>query len=184
MKRILSVALVLLVVASFGVGSAAAQPEIPTHTPSPDAGQNQTHERIDNATVLVSSSFDNGTATVVIESEIPQEIVLSDAGDFVQGGEVDQRTVFLEPGERARISMPVTKTNGFAGLSISTQETLYAVPLENESTTEQVSWFQSESTWRTVQTAAVGGASGVLVVALLLAYRLRDGGKERTERIA
>jgi len=184
MKRIFSLALVLLVVGTFGVGTVAAQPETPTHTPSPDAGQTKTHERIDNATVLVSSSFDNGTATVVIQSEIPQEIVLSDAGDFVQGGEVDQRTVFLEPGERVEISMPVTKADGFAGLSIATQETLYAVPLQDPSSTEQVSWFNSESTWRTVQTAAVGGASGVIVVAGFVAYRLRNGGKERTERIA
>ncbi|QSG11295.1 Uncharacterized protein HSBGL_0865 [Halapricum desulfuricans] len=152
-----------------------------TETPTPDAGES--YERIDNATRLISASYDSesGMATVVIESDIPQKIVLTDAGAFVEGGEVDQRSVVVTPGEQVNISMPVTEADGFVGVSISTQKTLYAVPLESVDT---VQWFDSESTWQTVQVAAFGGASGVLVVAALLAYRLRNGGTERTERIA
>lgn len=187
MTRIFSALLTAFVVVSLATGGAAAQDldnatdplDNETEIPRPDAGE--TYEQIDNATRLVSASYDSGDgmATVVIESDIPQEIVLTDSGAFVEGGEVDQRSVVVAPGERVEISMPVTMANGFVGVSITTQKTLYAVPL-----VDRVQWFNSESTWQTVQVAALGGALGVLVVAALLAYRLRNGGKARTERIA
>ncbi|QSG08878.1 hypothetical protein [Halapricum desulfuricans] len=187
MKHAFSALLTVLIVVSLSTGGAVAQDldnatdpiTGETETPTPDAGE--THERIDNSTVLVSASYDRdaGMATVVIESEETQKITLTDAGAFVQGGEVPQRSVVVTPGERTEISIPVTNADGFVGVSIATQKTLYAVPL-----TSQVQWFDSESTWQTVQVAAFGGASGVLVVAALLAYRLRNGGTERTERIA
>jgi archaellum component FlaF (FlaF/FlaG flagellin family) len=148
----------------------------PTTTPTPE-----THEQVDNSTTLVSAEYDSsdGTATVVIESEIAQQITISDSGAFVEGGVVEQRSVYVGPGERTKITMPVTKSDGFVGISIATQKTLYAVPLKSE-----VSFFESESTWQTVQVAALGGAFGVLVMAVILAWRLRSGGKSKVDRLA
>jgi hypothetical protein len=171
--------LTALVVVSFfpiGTGVVIAQDD---PIPTPAAEENQTHERIDEHTRLISAELSDGTATIVIESDIRQRITLSDAGTFKEGGVVRQRSEVISPGERVEISMPVTKVDGFAGVSIKSRETLYAVPLKSE-----VDFFDSESTWQTVQVAALGGASGVLVVAIILAWRLRDGGKSNVERVA
>jgi len=182
MNRGAAVLLTVLALSVLAVPISAQEAPTPTTpTPTPDAGQNQTHERIDNATSLVSASYDSddGTATVVIESEIPQQITISDSGAFVDGGVVNQRTVFVRPGERVEITMPITKADGFVGVSVATQNTLYAVPLKS-----QVDFFEGESTWQTVQVAAIGGAFGVIVMAVILAWRLRDGGTSRVERLA
>lgn len=133
--------LVGLLLLSLSVPAVAAQeaPDAPdsplnqTETPSdtPEA-TSPAGERIDNATMLISSSYSErtGMATVTIRSEIPQRIVVSDAGGFVAGGEIEQRSVLVEPGETVEISIPATETeSGFVGVSISTQKTLYAVPI-------------------------------------------------------
>ena len=179
--RALLTAVAVVSIVSLGAGGVVAQ-ELPgTPTPTPEAGQNQTHERIDQDTRLISASYDDGdgTATVVIESDVAQKITVSDAGAFVEGGVVKQRTVIVSPGERVEITMPVTKSNGYTGVSIATPETLYAVPLKS-----QVDFFEGQSTWQTVQVAAIGGAFGVIVMAVILAWRLRDGGKSKVERLA
>jgi hypothetical protein len=111
------------------IGTAAAQA---TETPTEPAGS-PAGEQIDNATVLVSSSYDGSTgeATVKIRSEKLQEITVSDAGAFISGGQVAQRTVLVEPGETAKITLPATEAEGYVGVSIATSQTLYAEPIHS-----------------------------------------------------
>lgn len=138
-------------------------------------------EIIDENTRLISAEFDeeSGEAVVTIESDALQDIVISDAGAFVQGGEVRQRTVTAKPGERTTIRMPVTKVDGYTGVSIATRQTLYAVPIKTSA-----DMFSGSATWETAQTAAVGGAVGVLAITGVLAYRLRTGGRKSSRRIS
>lgn len=92
-------------------------------------------ERIDGRTVLLSSEYDQdgGTATLTLLSTEPQGVTFSDAGAFVAGGQVATRTEVLDSG-RNTITMPVTNADGYAGVSVSTANVLYAVPLTTTST--------------------------------------------------
>ena len=131
----ISVVLVALL-ATVAVGGVSAQSggNMSESTSTPTAS---TGERIDNSTVLVDSSYDNetGMVSVTLKSETIQEVTLSDAGAFVDGGVVNQRTVTLGPGETATVSLDATRTDsGFVGVSIATDDTLYAVPVESPST--------------------------------------------------
>jgi len=156
---------------------------------SPAAAQNQsangslpeTAEQIDRDTTLISAEYDeeSGEAVVTLESNTLQDITLSDAGAFVAGGEVRQRTVTVRPDERVTIRMPVTKTDGYTGVSIATRQTLYAVPIETSA-----DMFSGSATWETAQAAAVGGGVGVLALTGVIAWRMRSGGRSKRRRIA
>lgn len=116
-------------------------------------------EVIDNNTRLISATYDedNGTAEVVIESDSLQKITLTDAGGFISGGEIEQRSVVVRPDERVTISIPVTEAeNGFVGVSVGTSQTLYAVPIEHESNLNPFIRTPPQASW-------MGGAAAMLV---------------------
>ena len=182
-KRLTLLVVAVVVLAVFGATGAVAQ-EVPdpTNTTTTTTTTTPDGERIDNSTRLLNSSYDaeTGEVSITLHSDTLQTIVLSDAGAFVEGGVVEQRSVTVRPDETITVTMPATRTErGYVGVSISTRGTLYAEPIE-----AQTDFFDGQSTWQTVQTAAVGGAFGVLVVTGIIAYRLRKGGSHRVERKA
>lgn len=116
-------------------GNATNSTDVPS-TPDPssvveDDGGNLTGERIDESTVLVSASYDrgSGTATVVLRSSRPQTVTVTDAGGIFEGGDISRRRLVIPQG-RSEITIPVTESRGFVGVSIATSQTLYGVPLE------------------------------------------------------
>jgi hypothetical protein len=121
----------VMLVGVVAIVPAAVAGQTATDTLTPGAGANP--EQIDENTRLVSATYDKetGQAVVIIESDSLQDVVISDAGAFMEGGIVEQRTVTLKPGERATVRMPVTKVKGYVGVSIATRSgALYAVPME------------------------------------------------------
>jgi hypothetical protein len=89
-------------------------------------------ETIDNRTAVCSSSVDeNGQMTLVLYSTISgQQITLTDAGDFVAGGEVSVREhVSLREG-RNRIEWRINDEAEFVGVGISTARTIYSEPIQ------------------------------------------------------
>ncbi|MXR19754.1 hypothetical protein [Halobacterium bonnevillei] len=132
----LSVVAALVVVAGVAAPAAAAGPQ-PT---APDLGvsvaqsahENQTTtepvgKQIDSTISLVSSSYDpdSGTVTLVFESAASRRVTLSDAGGFLEGGEVNRRTITVDG--RTAAEFAVTETDrGYVGVSISTDQVLYA----------------------------------------------------------
>lgn len=141
----------------------------------------ETTERIDANTQLVDARFhpDTGKAWVTIRSDILQEITVTDAGAFMEGGEIARRSVTVRPGEETTISIPATKYRNFVGVSIATRETLFAVPIEIPT-----SWFEGDPTWDTVKIAGAGAVVGVLLALIGEAWRRRTGGRSEVEQIA
>ncbi|NIC01080.1 hypothetical protein [Halobacterium sp. R2-5] len=98
-------------------------------------GDGSSGERIDDSLTLVSSSYDasTGTATVVLESDGATAVTLSDAGGFIDGGTINRRTFVAQDG-RNTIEFDVTETDrGYVGVSIATEEVLYAEVIESPS---------------------------------------------------
>jgi len=116
----------------------------PTATPAPTptatpASTSSAPDRpngtaIDSVTTLKSSRYfdGRGVVTVVIHSEIRQVITVNDAGTFAAGdsGQIPRRVVAMEPGETEMITVPVTEFEGYVGIGISTENTLYGVTLQ------------------------------------------------------
>lgn len=128
-----------------------------------DSPTNETAEQgeyIDSNTELINATYNEktGEATVTLRSETLQTVTLTDAGGFIEGGEIEQREVTLQPGEEISVSIPATETRGQVGVSIATQETLYAEIIEVPDYL-----FYEDPSWSTVQIAAFGSGLGVLV---------------------
>jgi len=185
MTRIFSVLLTALVVVSLATGGAVAQESNTTNASAPAADTGD-YEQIDNATYLVGSSvdLDTETASITLYSEIPQEVTISDAGAFVEGGEVPQRTVYLKPGEKTTVEMPITVADQqlgqqYAGVSITTAKTLYAEPLETSSPLIGGPW-----TYQDVQLVAVTVAATTSTIVIVMLLRSRFDLDAEPERIA
>lgn len=187
MKRFFII-LTLTVVASFAAPVAAQEqptPEPTTPAPvTPPGGNSTSGEAIDNATTLVSSSFDRDTETAhfTIRSEIPQKITISDSGDFIQGGNVDQRSIFFSPGETKTIEMKLTVADtgigqSFAGVSITTAKSLYAEPLQTSSPLIGGPWTHRDAQLVGVVTALT--VSGSIAIILLRGKYDLDADQER-----
>jgi hypothetical protein len=141
---------VLLVFAALGIGlamiaaSSADAQELPE--PQSDGGnvtnseaQGAPCERIDDNTRICGSDFDEdrGVAWVVIESDVPQTVVVSDAGSFMKGGQVPQTRTRLTPDERVNISVPYQRYEGVLALSVSTRGTLWAEIVDKDNLIDQ-----------------------------------------------
>lgn len=172
-RALLAALLAVAAIAVVPVGTVAAQNA--TATDTPDASRS---ERIDQNTRLVSAEYnaDTGEAVITLESDSLQDVVITDAGDFMAGGVVDQRTVQFRPDERATIRMPVTKHEGYVGISITTRTgTLYAVPMKARGTgTNPFSQVAPTLAW-------LGGAGTVMTMTGYAAVRTRRSDPDEPE---
>ena len=172
-----------VLVGSLLVGAAAAQttPPIPV-----DDNESNTSagdwERIDASTWVVSTDYnpDSGTGTITLYSTRLQEVTITDSGGLIDGGQVAQRSVTLRPDSQRTIEMRLTAVRGFAGVSVATPSTLYAVPIEPVGGR----WFDGEPTWGTVQIAGLGSTLGVVAALSGVAWKRRDGGAPEVTRKA
>ncbi|QSG06085.1 Uncharacterized protein HSR121_1750 [Halapricum desulfuricans] len=184
MKHILVLILTVTVVVSLATGVGVAQQNNSTAaTDGPEYGQ---YEQIDNKTYLVESSVDleTGEASLVFYSEEPQSVTLSDAGAFVDGGSVNQEVVYLRPGQKTRVNFSISVVDQglgqqFAGVSVTTSKTLYAVPLETSSPLIGGPW-----TYQDVQLVAVTVAATISTIVIVMLLRSRYDLDAEPERIA
>jgi len=171
-----SVSIALAVVLLIGTLLIATMPAAGQSGSENETTPQEIEEQIDSNTVLLDAGLetDTGMAWVTIRSDRAQAITVTDAGAFMEGGEVPQRTVAVSAGERTTIKVPATQVNGYAGVSITTDNTLYAVPLE-----VQTSMFSGDASWGTAQVAgAAGFVGGLFSVVALAWYRVRGGRQE------
>lgn len=177
LKTIIPIAALLLLVLATPVAGATVNQEAPVPTTSTTTENEPSGERIDSELVLVSKDYDgSGSVTLVFESDSSKAVTLSDAGAFVDGGEVAQRTLVLDPG-RNTVEFGVSQTeNGYAGVSIGTKERLYAVPLKTQTTLIEGPFARGD-----VYTAGAAGLLAGLGVTALIAYRTKNetGGEPR-----
>jgi hypothetical protein len=138
-------------------------------------------ERIDTDTVILNSSYNDqaGIATVIIESEVPQQVTVTDAGAFSVGGTVERRQVRLDPREPTKISLPVTEVNGRVGLGIETRQKLYGHIIEVPNYL-----FYSDPGWGTVRLVGFGSGFGVLGAVVLEVFRRKFWQRNQVRKIA
>lgn len=183
MRKPILFALVVVSLALVTSGPAAAQvAPTPTDTPTDSSASNSSSERIDSQTVIVSSRVEtvNNTTTayITLSSSAVQTVTLTDAGAFLKGGEVPYRDVNLGKGETSTYAMPVTRSNGYVGLSISTEETrIYSEIIQRPSGSSGSSPFG-----QTGPTAGwLGGVSVVMAMTALAAIQVKRKNPEKPE---
>ncbi len=174
---------------AIAAGPASAQP-VPTETQTPTNDTTVSDapggERIQEGLVLVDAEYDpgengTGTATVTLRVETPVAVTLADAGKFQQGGEIQTRTDALGVGTHT-LRLPVTETeSGAVGVTVSTPETLYAVPIQES---DRDPLFGGTPGWGTVRIAGIGSGLGVLFALGGEAYRRRSGGRKEVRQRA
>jgi len=173
-KTALCVVLALLLAVS-GVPAAAAQdsPQPTTTTDEQSDDEEREGARIDSDLRLVSTSYDgSGTATLVFETDGPKAVTLADAGGFMDGGQINRRTLVLEEAGTHTVEFQVTESDrGYVGVSIATQEVLYGKVIE-EPTVSPFSGASGTTGW-------LGGASIVVLsfVGAGVYIRRKEGGE-------
>ena len=179
---VLSIAVLLAVAIITIPGPVAAQ----SVSGNVSVGDSQPEEpaatQIDESTLLHDSGYDDdtGMAWVVVEvRDVPQGITVTDAGSFMEGGEVPRTTKTVLPDGKTRIEVPATVVDGFVGVSITTDDTLYALPLEQDT---QI--FGAAAQWEYVQITGVIGFLAGFVGIFVSGYATKRGGKVDVERIA
>jgi len=97
---------------------------VQVETPQP------TGDQIEPGLKLISSSYDEsaGTATIVVYAEVPKAVTIADAGMFVKGGLIPERTIVADG--RTQVTISVTEVEGFVGVTVAGEENSYAVPMK------------------------------------------------------
>lgn len=96
----------------------------------------------------------------------------------MRGGDIPQTQVRLREGHNV-VEWQVGEYDGFAGVSISTDHTLYAVPLEEESTLIGGPWSHQDA-----QLTALAAGVSIGLVSIIVVFRRIIGKDEQPERIA
>ncbi|QLH83421.1 hypothetical protein [Halosimplex pelagicum] len=107
----------------------------------------QTGTQIQDGLTLLSSSYnqEQGTVTLTFRSDSAVAVTLADAGAFMQEGEINRRAIVVNG--KTKVEFAVTEQNGFVGVSISTDETLYGHPIKVGSTDFVPGGPSPEDTW-------------------------------------
>jgi len=118
-------------------GNVTVDPE-PTQ-PVEETPESDPCQQIDEDTRICGSDYDaeTGVAWVVIESDRPQTVVVSDGGSFMAGGEVPQTRTRVTPDEKVKISVPYQRYEGVLALSVSTRDTLWAEIVDKDTLVDQ-----------------------------------------------
>ena len=131
--RALALIFALLILAGsaailLAASTATAQAQTTANNSTAPAGG----ERIHDDLLLVNKSYQedgrNGTLTLTFVADGPTAVTLIDAGAFMAGGQLPQRTKVIEG--RTKITMPVTRVENMVGVTIISGGVRYAVPHE------------------------------------------------------
>ena len=177
MKKIIIIALATVLVLS---GSAVAQQ---SQNQPIDVSELNADEKacqaIDEDTSICSAELTDGTtAELVIESDRPQRVTLTDGMALMTGGEIYRNSYTLTEGE-TRIEFPVTQHRGAAAVTVDTGEVLFGLPLK-----KQTSLVDRPVTASDLQASALGGASAVAVAILIMVIQAVRGSEGEPEVVA
>jgi len=106
------------------------------------SGVEECTERITARLSICSATFEDGTATLVFDSVGVQRLTLTDAGAFVEGGQVNRQYISVYDG-RNTVEFSATKVSGFAGVAIDTGGILYAKKITDIQTTGPAISYQN-----------------------------------------
>lgn len=151
---------------------------------APNGTQNQTAATyISDGLRLVESGYNSstGTAYVVLTSESPQSVTISDGGALADGsGEIASTTAVVDGPTRIEVS--ATPVDGRVAVIIDSKGTLYGHIIRNKSTESALIGGPFDA--RDVQVSAVAGAVTVALFVIGQLVRYKRGTTHEPERIA
>jgi len=175
------VAALTLTVLMAGVGPVAAQ-EGPTSDNTTvdvqvsDGGGEECTEHIDEVVSVCSRTYENGDAILELQSERITRVTLTDAGAFVEGGQINRQQTTLREG-RNTIRFRATEVQGFVGVAVDTGRVLYAVKIEELSDSGPPIGYE------TAQASIAITAIGAGAFTFRVVRKRRDDEKKEVERI-
>jgi hypothetical protein len=178
MKPKLTVIAVSLLIALTASPMVAAAQESPTPTPSDESQQTYLIE-IDDSTRIVSSEWNSGTVTFVVEADSSTTITVTDASIPLQeydAVDIPRKSQQIPEG-RTEVSFSVTEPSD-AAVTVATSRGLVGLSPGSPSL------FSGSASWSDVQIAAVSGAAGVGSVAIIVVIRTVLGRTDSPERVA
>jgi len=134
---------------------------------------------IDSQTVICDVSLDGDVAVLVLRSDKLQRVTIVDAGGLMQEGEINRGRVTLRPDEPNTVRFPITRHNGFAGVTIDTGEVLYGLPIEDNTALIGGPWTRED-----VTVGSLSGAASVALMSIVIVVRTVTGKVDDPERIA
>jgi hypothetical protein len=172
---------VALSVGLAGTGSAQTVPENPvtndtegngTATPQNDG----VIAYIDGQTRILNESYnaDAGTVTLVIESDGPQRITVSDGGFLADGKSGHIPTKSVRGSGKHTITVAVTEVDGMIAVGITTQASNYGHVIEPKRTSI---WERTNS-----RDGWLGGVSVTIAMGFVAAYRVKNNDPEEPEK--
>lgn len=142
-----------------------------------DSGDPEAMETIDDDTRIVSKDYDDGKMILIIDSDKPQFVSVTDAVAIMNGGIVTPDRFALREG-RNRVEFPAQKQSGKAAVTLGVGNVVYAVVVDS-----QLNIISGPFDGSDVQQAALGGLSSGFLVTFLIAWRRVKGVKMAPERI-
>ena len=170
--------LVLCVVFSGAVSAQEADTGTSIEVTSTSTSDNETVEPIDRNTGLVSSSVEDGTMVLIVESEFPQTVSVTDFGTAMNGHKARIQDVQLQEG-RNRIEVPVQSFQGRYAVTLSTRNYAYPIIEDHRSSIIGGPWTVDD-----VRLSALAAGVSVLLVSILVTVRTITGRTQEPERIA
>ncbi|WP_324758176.1 hypothetical protein [Haloarcula montana] len=185
MKRITAiiVTLALLTVALSvglaGTGSAQSVPENPVTNDTQDATETPESDGvvayIDGQTRILNQSYNQeaGTVSLVIESDGPQRITVSDGGFLADGKSGHIPTQSVRGSGKHTITVSVTQVDGMIAVGITTQASNYGHVIEPKRTSI---WERTNS-----RDGWLGGVSVTIAMGFVAAYRVKNNDPDSPE---
>lgn len=136
-------------------------------------------EPIDERTVICSADLQDGTAVLVLRSDTPQRVTLTDGAGQLTSGPVNRNTYQLRADEENTVRFGVTEYRGIASVSVDTGRVLYGVPLAEPSTLIGGPWTAQDS-----QLAAGAAGAATALMSIFVVFRTLLGRTEKPERVA
>lgn len=146
--------------------------------------QNTTGTYVADGLDLLDSGYDNetGEAYVVLRSDRPQAVTVSDGGSLNKGSGPISTTTAKVHG-RTRIEVGATNVNGRVAVVIDHDEGLYGHLVRNQ-TQQDDALIGGPWTARDVQVSAGAGALTVALFVIIQLVRYKRGTTHEPERIA
>lgn len=151
-----------------------------------DSANNQTEQddeifqTLDQDTRVTEFGYNStyGYMIIQIESDIDQRITVTDAGSFIEGGEIPRRTTRVRAGETVTLRLDATLVDDHVVAAVENQHSLYAVIDDRSSAIIGGPWDATD-----VRLAALFGLLGGLTIIGTVAYRRVHGSNNKQERV-
>lgn len=146
-----------------------------TDTPASEVEDEDAATTIDANTRLVKATYHrkSGFVTLILESERPQVVTVTDAGGVFEGGEITRKNARLLPGKN-RVRISVTEVQGNAAVTLDTGDVLYGIPVRR-SGANPLEKVRATSAW-------IGGV--VIAVSMFTLAAWREMRKEHGEPVS